>query len=166
MILLVASQKDTAGLNIKAQILKNYPFQETCDVFQQNPTYNAIVNRKKVTLITLNQESVTAQTLPKDFPEAELIVFISRHSSRSGKPTLTVHTPGNFAEAELGGLSRSVSVSPAIAMLDALKALSYYKERFSLNYEVSYECTHHGPSLNVPSMFVELGSCEKQWVDS
>jgi D-aminoacyl-tRNA deacylase len=166
MILLVASQKDPAGLNIKQQILNHYPFQETGDVFQQNPTYNAIVNRKKVTLITLKQESVTAQTLPEDFPEAELIVFISRHSSQSGKPTLTVHTPGNFAEAELGGFPRSVSVSPAVAMLDALKALSNYKERFSLNYEVSYECTHHGPSLNVPSMFVELGSTEKQWVDS
>jgi D-aminoacyl-tRNA deacylase len=30
---------------------------------------------------------------------------------------------------------------------------------------VSYECTHHGPSLNVPSMFVELGSSERQWGD-
>ncbi len=35
-----------------------------------------------------------------------------------------------------------------------------------LDYEVSYECTHHGPSLNVPAMFVELGSSEKQWNDS
>jgi D-aminoacyl-tRNA deacylase len=36
----------------------------------------------------------------------------------------------------------------------------------SLAYEVSYECTHHGPSLNVPTMFVELGSSEKQWLDA
>ena len=35
-----------------------------------------------------------------------------------------------------------------------------------LNYEISYECTHHGPSLNVPTMFVELGSTENQWRDS
>ena len=34
-----------------------------------------------------------------------------------------------------------------------------------LNYEVSYECTHHGPSLNVPTMFVELGSSPAQWSD-
>ena len=165
MILLVASQKDTAGLNIKQQIINHYPFQETGDVFQQNPTYNAIVNHKKVTLITLNRESVTAQILPKDFPEAELIVFISRHSSQSGKPTLTVHTPGNFAEAELGGLPRTVSVSPAKAMQNALNALLRYKEEFKLDYEVSYESTHHGPSLNIPTMFVELGSSDKQWND-
>jgi len=31
---------------------------------------------------------------------------------------------------------------------------------------VSYECTHHGPSLNVPTMFTELGSSPKQWSDT
>jgi D-aminoacyl-tRNA deacylase len=34
-----------------------------------------------------------------------------------------------------------------------------------LNYEVSYECTHHGPSLDVPTMFAELGSSPEQWKD-
>ena len=51
-------------------------------------------------------------------------------------------------------------------MRDALKALLRYKKELNLNYEVSYECTHHGPSLNVPTMFVELGSSEMQWSDS
>lgn len=166
MILLVASQRDIAGLNIKQQILRSYPFQETGKVFQQNPVYNAQINSKKVTLITLNQEAVTAQNLPEAFPDAQLIVFISRHSSQSGRPTLTVHTSGNFADAELGGLPKTVSVSPAVAMRDALKALALQKEQLGLNYEVSYECTHHGPSLNVPSMFVELGSSELQWRDA
>jgi D-aminoacyl-tRNA deacylase len=166
MILLVASERDVAGLNIKAQILKHYSFKETGGIFQQNPTFAADFEGKKVTLITLNQEAVNAQDLPKQCPDAELIIFISRHSSQSGRPTLTVHTPGNLSEAQLGGLSKTVSVCPATAMQDALKTLSYYKEKLSLNYEVSYECTHHGPSLDVPTIFVELGSCEKQWVDA
>ena len=139
MILLVASNKDTASLNIKHQILNHYPFKETSEVFQQNPIYKADINGKKITLVTLNQESVNAQNLPESFTEAKIIVFISRHSSASGKPTLSVHTPGNFAEAELGGLPRIVSVSPATAMSDALKALLHYKEELSLDYEVSYE---------------------------
>jgi len=166
MILIVASTKDIASLNIKEQILNNYPFIDTTEVFQQNPIYTTNLNDKNVTLATLNQESVNAQNLPQSFPEAEMIVFISRHSSASGKPTLSVHTPGNFAEAGLGGLPKVVSVSPAIAMQNALKALLHYKERFGLNYEVSYECTHHGPSLDVPAMFVELGSSPTQWSDS
>jgi len=166
MILIVASKKDIASINIKQQILKNYPFKEISEIFQQNPIYTADMNGKRITLVTLSQELVYAQNLPESYPEAQIIVFISRHSSASGKPTLSVHTPGNFEEAGLGGLPREVSVSPATAMCDALKALLHYKEKLSLDFEVSYECTHHGPSLNVPAMFVELGSSEKQWSDS
>lgn len=99
------------------------------------------------------------------FTDLELIVFISRHSSVSGTPTLSVHTPGNLGEAKLGGLSRRISVSPANAMRDILKAMMHFKEEMRLDYEVSYECTHHGPSLNVPTMFAELGSSPKQWKD-
>jgi len=51
-------------------------------------------------------------------------------------------------------------------MRDALKALAFFKEGMNLAYEVSYECTHHGPSLNAPAMFVELGSSPKQWRDA
>jgi D-aminoacyl-tRNA deacylase len=166
MILIVASNMDAASVTIKAQVLKHYPFDETADHFQQNPVYNAIISGKKATLVTLNEESVKAQDLASSFPDAELIVFISRHSSASGKPTLSVHAPGNFGEAELGGLPRVVSVAPATAMRDALKALIEHKALLDLDYEVTYECTHHGPSLNMPTMFVELGSSELQWGDS
>jgi D-aminoacyl-tRNA deacylase len=39
------------------------------------------------------------------------------------------------------------------------------KNEMQLDYEVSYECTHHGPSLEAPAMFVELGSTPTQWSD-
>jgi D-aminoacyl-tRNA deacylase len=99
------------------------------------------------------------------FSDAKLIVFISRHSSESGTPTLSVHTPGNLSAAELGGIPRRVSISPANAMRDALKKMMLLKSEQELNYEVSYEGTHHGPSLDVPTMFVELGSSPVQWND-
>jgi len=95
----------------------------------------------------------------------ELFVFVSRHSSVSGIPTLSVHTPGNFGEAEAGGITRRISVSPASAMKEALLEIAKQKEQLKLNYKVSYECTHHGPSLDVPTMFVELGSSPVQWKD-
>jgi len=166
MILLVASNKDVAGLNITRQVLDHYPFKVTGTTFQKNPVYQAQVNKKEVTLIILNEETINAQTLTDSFTKPSLIVFISRHSSTSGKPTLSVHTPGNIGPAEFGGLPNQVSISPAHAMQDALKALSYFKEGMQLDYEVSYECTHHGPSLNAPTMFVELGSSPKQWRDA
>jgi D-aminoacyl-tRNA deacylase len=165
MFLITASNKDIASLTIKNQLLNYYQFTETPELFQQNPMYWINLMGKKIVLVTLNKELVDAQNLPENFPYAKLIIFISRHSSQSGKPTLSVHTPGNFAEAGLGGLPRIISVSPATAMREALIALQQQKKRFVLDYEVSYECTHHGPSLNKPAMFVELGSSELQWYD-
>jgi len=165
MILIAASIKDNASLNIKKQILDHYYFEETAENFQANTIYTTEVNSKTVKLITLSDESTYAQDLADFFPNSELIVFISKHSSVRGTPTLSVHTPGNLGEAKIGGISRKISISPANAMRDALKAMMHFKEEMQLDYEVSYECTHHGPSLNVPTMFTELGSSPKQWND-
>jgi D-aminoacyl-tRNA deacylase len=164
-ILMAASKKDAASLNIKKQILNHYNFNETAENFEGNPIYTAEINGRKVKLVTLNEESVYAQNITDYFENLELVVFISRHSSESGTPTLSVHTPGNLGAADLGGLPRRVSVSPANAMREALKALKQFRDELRLDYEVCYECTHHGPSLNVPAMFVELGSSPKQWND-
>jgi D-aminoacyl-tRNA deacylase len=120
---------------------------------------------KQVSFLTLKEGAIDSQYLQQDFPDAELVVFISRHSSQSGKPTLSVHTTGNFGEAGLGGLPRTLSIAPAAAMQVALKELSRLKLEMGVDYEVAYEGTHHGPTLDVPVMFVELGSSEPQWSD-
>jgi len=165
MILVVASNKDIASLNIKKQILNIYSFSKVSEEFNENPVYEATFGDRFVKLVTLNEESIYAQNITNFFPNAKLIVFISRHSSASGTPTLSIHTPGNLAEAKLGGIPRKVSVSPANAMRHALKAMARLKEEMQLDYYVCYECTHHGPSLNVPTMFTELGSSPTQWKD-
>ncbi len=166
MILIAYSKSDLAGTNIANQALNNYPFRKTETTFQENPVYSTEINGKQGQLATLTEETVYAQDLPNHFPNPELIVFLSRHSSQSGKPTLSVHTPGNFGDAELGGLPRTLSIAAATAMRNALKSLNQLKNEMHLDYEVTYECTHHGPSLNVPTMFVELGSSPLQWKDS
>ena len=165
MILIVASNTDIASLNIRRQILKYHSFCEVEKTFQRNPLYTKQVSGQEVILATLSYEAVKAQNLPNDFPNTDLIIFISRHSSKSGRPTLSVHTTGNFGDSELGGRPRKLSIAPAFAMHTALKALNVKKEEMKLNYEVSYECTHHGPSIDVPTMFVELGSSLPQWGD-
>jgi D-aminoacyl-tRNA deacylase len=166
MILLVSSNKDIASQNIKKQILRHYPFHKSNETFKDNTVYEANIGRKQAKLVTLNEESIYAQNLPSFFNNLELIVFISRHSSESGTPTLSVHTPGNLGEAELGGIPRRVSVSPANAMRETLKAMAQFIQENRLDYEVSYEGTHHGPSLDVPTMFAELGSSPTQWNDA
>jgi D-aminoacyl-tRNA deacylase len=166
MILFVHSLCDVAGINIANHVLNICEFSKTVQSFQNHPIYEAEVNGKKFVFITLEEEAVYSQTLLESFPSAEFVIFLSRHSSKSGTPTLSVHTPGNFGLAELGGLPRTLSVAPAKAMRDALLTLNRFKENLSLRYEVSYECTHHGPSFSIPVMFVELGSSMAQWNDN
>jgi len=164
MILLVASTEDVAGMNIAQQLIAHHEFEKVSEVFRQNPVYSRKVQNLEVKLVFVNEEIVNTQFITKSFTP-QLLVFISKHRSVSGLPTLSVHTPGNLAEAELGGIPRRVSISPASAMRDALLEMAKAKEEMSLKYEVSYECTHHGPSLDVPTMFVELGSSPTQWKD-
>jgi len=164
MILIVASTKDVAGMNIAQQILDNYGFEKVEERFHQNPVYSKTVQDSLAKLVFVNEEIVNTQFITEFFTP-QLLVFISKHRSASGLPTLSVHTPGNLSKAELGGIPRKVSVSPASAMKNALLEMANAKEELRLNYQVCYECTHHGPSLNAPAMFVELGSSMKQWKD-
>lgn len=165
MILLVSSAKDIASLNIAKQVLSHYSFDKRTEDFQGSPTYETSVKGRDVRLVTLREESIYAQNLTEFFNDVELVAFISRHSSLSGTPTLSVHAPGNLGEAELGGIAKRLSVAPANAMRDVLAAMTRLKEEMRLKYEVLYECTHHGPSLDAPSMFAELGSSVTQWND-
>jgi len=164
MFLVVASTKDVASVNIAQKLISLYEFQKTDAGFQQNPIYSKRIQDKEVKLVFLNEETIHAQYITDHF-FPQLIVFVSRHSSVAGIPTLSVHTPGNLGDAELGGLPKQVSICPASAMKNALLELARIKEENNLQYEVSYECTHHGPSLGVPTMFVELGSSSEQWKD-
>lgn len=165
MILVVASTKDIASVNIAQKLISNHKFEKTETSFQQNPIYLKKIQDAEVKLVFINQETIWAQYITDHF-SPQLIIFVSRHSGIAGIPTLSVHTPGNLTEkAEFGGLPRKISVSPANAMKNVLSEMARLRNEMCLNYEVSYECTHHGPSLPVPTMFTELGSSPEQWKD-
>jgi D-aminoacyl-tRNA deacylase len=166
MILLLASKKDKAAVNIANQLITNHSFEESQEKLDGNPTFTKKLRTGELARLGfIEHDSIYTQ--PNQLPTSvQLLMFLSRHKSQSGTPTLSAHTPGNLSDAPLGGLPRTVSVSPASAMKEALKAMKEAQQQMSLEYEVSYECTHHGPSLDVPALFVELGSSEKQWLDA
>ena len=165
MIFFIASTKDTAGMNITKQLIEKYGLKKLQETFQNNPIYTKTLHNKQTRLLFVNTEIVETQFLG-DLFNPELFIFLSRHSSVTGIPTLSVHTPGNLSEAKFGGKPRIVSISPAGAMKNALNEMAKLVTERKLDYEVSYECTHHGPSLDTPTMFAELGSSLQQWKDT
>ena len=163
MIIIGSSTADKASRNIAKIIIDLYDFKQTDEVFSGHHILLSKIDNKEVKLVTFDGSIVQDQKI-SDLYKVELLIFISRHSSRSGIPTLTVHTPGNLGNAVLGGKPRKLSLSPANAMRNALIEMDYQKRRLKLDeFSVLYESTHHGPSLDVPTMFVEVGSSIKQW---
>mgnify|MGYP000131465965 CR=1 FL=1 len=151
-------------MNIAKSLIDHYSFEKHSETFHNSPVYTKKLHNKETKLIFVNTEIVDTQFLSSLFSPS-MFVFLSRHSSAKGIPTLSVHTPGNLAEAQFGGKPRTVSVSPAVAMKNALQEMAKLADERQLDYEVSYECTHHGPSLDAPAMFVELGSSPEEWKD-
>jgi len=95
----------------------------------------------------------------------ELIIVPSTHKSEANVPMLNAHATGNWTSADLGGKPRTLSVAPALYIAAAVRALRDKKEQLKLDYEVGLEVTHHSPTIDLPVMFVEVGSSEKQWSD-
>lgn len=91
------------------------------------------------------------------------VVFMSRHSAASGKPTLTVHPFGNYGAADFGGRPGKLSPSAPESMTGMLRRIAEINGLEE--YSVSFEVTHHGPLIGTPGYFIEVGSEETHWGD-
>jgi len=161
-ILVAASTLDKAALNIADKLIKRYGFVKTQEVFDEKPVYSC----GDTLLVFPKVDDIYANNLDKHF-RIEEVIFASRHKSETGRPTLTVHVPGNLtSQALYGGRPREVAWANPQRMKAALLALISTGNRLKLGYSISLEVTHHGPTeMSVPVTFVEIGSSEKQWTD-
>ncbi|MBN2121716.1 D-aminoacyl-tRNA deacylase [Candidatus Micrarchaeota archaeon] len=95
--------------------------------------------------------------------ESDGVVVLSPHRSEREYPSLTVHVPGNWDCAQMGGEARTLNTVMAGRMREILRGLYSGNEKYSLGWNVSMEADHHGPTCKSPIMFVEIGSSEKEW---
>jgi len=159
-IAIVVSEKDIAGMNIKEQLIKNYPFKITNLKYDGFPVYEYhFENKIKSRLYTTKKEAVYCEGIDKEI-DAELFIFATKHRSESRIPSLSVHSPGNWGKAELGGKDRMLCVCPANYLKEAMSKLNQLNV---IKFDVVQECTHHGPYLEKPVMFIEIGSSENEW---
>ena len=95
----------------------------------------------------------------------DFIIFASKHKSEKKEKTLTVHAPGNFRNADLGGETGKVCKSSALFQKQLFERLKKNAEEHNLKYDVTLESTHHGPLIDKPCVFIEIGSTENEWVN-
>lgn len=135
----IISKKDPASMNI----------------------YKKLREKNFEDIYVTQERSINADNIHQKI-NADFVIFATKHKSTSLKKTLSVHNPGNWGKAEVGGKDFTLPKSNGNVLKNAYLEL---KKLNKLDYEVSGEVTHHGPFLHLPSLFIEIGSSKIQWKD-
>lgn len=165
-IVIISSTEDEAGTNIKNALL-NLEKWDTINTFCDQPVYQH-QSLKELYVVTITDKTIIHEGLEQELYEKiqlspSQFIFISRHRSKSGEPTLSTHPIGNYAEALFGGKNRSITPSMPRLMTALLHEMKIKATENGLPHEITYEVTHHGPYLTKPTLFAEVGSTLEEW---
>ncbi len=163
MRFLVASEQDEASLNQRAALLELRSWNRE-EPLAGRPSWRW----RDTILVSIPELHLNRDHLDRDLESSfgerpDLIVYLSKHRSESGRPSLTVHPIGNPRAAAFGGQPGTLVPASPRWMTAALRGLHKLADRTA--YEVTFEATHHGPYLTAPTFFIEQGSTETQWED-
>lgn len=148
---IIYSIKDPAGTNIVKQ-LKQVGFAP------QMP----IIELKKETIYS---DDLDAEKYP-ELRNIDFLVFASRHAAKEVRKTFSLHAPGNWRGSDFGGEPGKICKTSAFVLKYLFQELAKNAGEANLGYETTLECTHHGPLIEIPCCFIELGSSESQWGDN
>ena len=166
-IAFIASSKDSAGINIRDNLIKIFGFEEISEKFENNNVY--LCNKTKNKIIKLyitNEDLIFSNNLDKKIFEGDFFIFLSKHRSKENTPSFTVHPIGNWDKADFGGEEKTLCLSSAILLKNLyLSLMQNLHLQKNANFDVTMEATHHGPYVEKPAVFVEIGSTEKEWND-
>jgi len=160
VIAVVISREDEASVTIWSQLYDLLDWeQKTPDIFHCScrPLMAYLIDDTH-----LYHDHVDCELACRGFaPDA--IVYASRHASKSRRKTLSVHPVGNYRTADFGGHEGTLVPAAPHLMAQALRCMA--EDAHDLPYTVCYEVTHHGPLLETPTLFIEVGSTINEWKD-
>jgi D-aminoacyl-tRNA deacylase len=143
--LIVASKLDTAGINITTQLSQFGDFNFY------------LVDKEIIFTENLDLEKIN---------QYDFIIFASKHASEKKEKSLSVHAPGNWRLAEFGGEKERVCKSSAQFQKQLFEKIHENYDKYHMKeYKITLEATHHGPLIDKPCIFVEIGSTENEWKD-
>jgi D-aminoacyl-tRNA deacylase len=157
--LIIASKLDKAGINITTQLSQ----------FRENPLLSSMKEKPSFDFYLVDKEIIYTENLDiEKINRYDFIIFASKHRSEKNERTLSIHAPGNWRSTmpQLGGEAGKVCPTSALFQKQMFEKLNENAEKYHLrDYKVTLECTHHGPLINKPCLFIESGSTENEWTD-
>jgi len=139
---ILTSRKDTAGKNIFNCLNENFP---------------------SIDSYLIEEDSINAENIDEreEFENYDFFIFATKHQSKKGRKSLSVHAPGNWKDTKFGGKQGKLCMTSAFFLKKLF--LNLNEENNNQDYETTLEVTHHGPFLKKPCCFIEIGSSEKEW---
>lgn len=163
VIALIVSRADPASVNIRDRLLELASWENAGDV-------EGIPMRRYMDVVMAEVEGLHLEVdnldrlvarAAQQVPEAVLVA--SKHRAQSGAQSMTVHPIGNYGAAEFGGKPQRLVPAPARLMANALRFLAEEAAAAKVPHAVTYEATHHGPYLETPTAYIEIGTSEGDW---
>lgn len=157
--LIIASKQDQAGMNIVKALEQ---FRNPMLDAMKKDTAGFDIELVETDIIDdsgINQEKIS---------NYDFIIFASKHQSEKGEKSLSVHAPGNWLSShpDYGGAGGKVCPTSALFQKQTFEILAKNAKEANLDeYNVTLECTHHGPLIDKPCIFIEIGSSEFEWTD-
>ena len=161
VIYFVESLRDEASKNMGEFLESSIDFEKT---IIDNEDLSIILDRsKKYSIIKVKRKDIIyTQFIEKYLYDVDFIIFLSKHESKKSIKTLSVHCTGNWLkDSNYGGLGEEISISYPKLQTELLKEI-YRNNKFN-DFLVSFEVTHHGPTLDYPLVFYEIGSSLSEW---
>ncbi len=123
---------------------------------------------KDTYIVTINDPTIRHENIDKEIEKKlkikpKQIIFISKHRSKSGEPTLTAHPIGNYGKGEFGGKTKTLVKSSPRLMSRLLRTIKKNADFKNTYHQTCFEVTHHGPYLETPTLFTEVGSTQEEW---
>jgi len=160
--LIITSESDPASMNILNQLKQ----------FRANPVLNAMNNSNSekpiFDIYTIQDSMLKTENLDQEkINKYDFVIFASKHQSEKEEKSLSIHSPGNFRNADYGGMSNKVCPSSALLNKFMFEKLSKLAEEHNFkDFNITMEATHHGPLIDVPCVFIEIGSTMMEWRNS
>jgi len=155
--LIIASKLDKAGINITNQLSQ----------FRKNPVLTSMKDSSNFDFYLCDQEIIYTENLDLNkINQYDFIIFASKHESVKKQKTLSIHTPGNWRQADLGGEREKICKTSALFQKQIFEKLNKNAKELNIkDYKITLECTHHGPLIDKPCIFIEIGATETEWQD-
>ena len=150
-MIILFSSKNIASANIAKHLIEEHGF---------SPNGTDEWKKDDIRLIDTKVELIL--DVPTDF-ETDCLVVLSTHKSKNQDRMLTAHIPGNWGKAEMGGESEKLNIAAGSRLKILFQEIAKEAER--VGWKSSIEADHHGPTCEVPIIFVEIGTTETEWRD-